>query len=45
MASIKGTKLGNHGGKGGGFKLMSDMKPAAAKGINKKAPKNARKPV
>lgn len=42
-SAITGTKIGNHKS-GHGFKLHSDMRPAAAKG-EKKAPKMARKAV
>jgi hypothetical protein len=42
-AKITGVKIGNHG-KGGGFKLHSDMKETHAKG-HKQAPKAARKAV
>jgi hypothetical protein len=42
-AKLMGTKIGNHG-KGGGFKLHSDMRESAAKGHGK-APKMARKAV
>ena len=41
-SAITGTKLGNHGKGGGGFKLHSDMKLATAKG-HKSAPKMSRK--
>ena len=40
-SKLMGTKIGNHG-KGGGFKLHSDMKESHAKG-HSKAPKAARK--
>jgi hypothetical protein len=43
QAKLMGTKIGNHG-KGGGFKLHSDMKDTHAKG-QAKAPKAARKAV
>jgi hypothetical protein len=39
---IMGTKIGNHGKRGPGMKLHSDMKETAAKG-HSKAPKMARK--
>jgi len=43
-AKLMGTKIGNHGKGGGGFKLHSDMRESAAKGHDK-APKMARKAV
>jgi hypothetical protein len=43
-SAIMGTKIGNHGKRGGGFKLHSDMKEGAAKG-HAKAPKMSRKAV
>jgi hypothetical protein len=43
-AKLMGTKIANHGKGGGGFKLHSDMREAAAKGHGK-APKMARKAV
>jgi len=41
-SAIKGTKAGNHGKRGPGFKLHSDMKETHAKGHGQ-APKAARK--
>jgi hypothetical protein len=40
--AITGTKIGNHGKRGPGLKLHSDMKDSHAKGHGK-APKMARK--
>jgi len=41
-SAITGTKIGNHGKRGPGMKLHSDMKQSDAKG-HAKAPKMARK--
>jgi hypothetical protein len=41
-SAITGTKIGNHGKRGPGLKLHSDMKEMHAKG-HAKAPKMARK--
>jgi hypothetical protein len=43
-AKISGVKIGNHGKRGPGLKLHSDMKETHAKG-HSKAPKAARKAV